>query len=124
MSLGENKKELFALLLIFLLGFGLRLYHLEESTYFGFDEARDAYLSQEIYQNRDLKIVGPPANAPGLFHGPMYWYFLGPLYLISGGNPLFVSVVFRLINALGIILIFYLAKNLFDSKVAFLSALI
>ncbi|MFH1561169.1 MAG: glycosyltransferase family 39 protein, partial [Patescibacteria group bacterium] len=47
-----------------------------------------------------------------------------PLYLISGGNPLFVSVVFRLINALGIILIFYLAKNLFDSKVAFLSALI
>ncbi len=93
-----------------------------DSTYFGFDEARDAFTSQAIYKSLDLKLMGPPANAPGLNHGVLHWYILGLVYLIGGGSPFFVSAVFRIANALGVLLVFFLVKKLFGKKEAFLAA--
>src|SRR3989344_846122 len=111
-----------ALILIFMLGVFLRCLFLAQSTYFGFDEARDAFISQAIYKSHDFKLIGPPANAPGLNHGVLHWYILGLVYLLGQGNPLAASIFFRLANALGIILIFLVAKKLFNTKIGLISA--
>lgn len=112
------------LILIFLLALVIRFSFFRESTYFGFDEARDAFTSQEIYKNLDLKIIGPPANFPGLYHGPLHWYLMGPLYLLSGGNHYFVSAIFRILNALGVFLVYLIAFKFFNKKVALIAALL
>lgn len=114
----------FTLIIIFFLAILVRFWHFKESTYFGYDEARDAYISQSIYIDRDIKLIGPPANYPGLYHGPLYWYILGPVYLLSNGDPYAVSAIFRIINALGVFLIYLIAKKLFSPNVAIISALI
>ena len=101
------KKYTISLLIIFLIGLSVRFINFRESLYFGYDEARDAFISQDIFLEKDLKLLGPQASAfTGIHHGPFYYYLIGPLFLISGGDPYFVSVVFRIINALGILGVF------------------
>lgn len=112
------------LFLIFIVALVIRFLFFRESVYFGFDEARDAYISQNIYLQGDFKIIGPPANFPGLFHGPLYWYLIGPLYLLGKGNPLVVSGVFRIVNALGVLVVFAISKKLFNTKAGLISSFI
>ena len=110
---------------IFIVALLVRFYSFKETIYFGFDEARDALVAQEIYLKGHLKLIGPPATGDtGLFHGPAYWYMVGPLYILAGGNLYVVSTVFRLINALGIFLVFAIAKKLFSRKTGYLAAFI
>jgi hypothetical protein len=68
--------------LIFVLALGIRFLWFPQNAYFGFDQARDAFNSQEIYQNKDFKIIGPSSTHGGLYHGPIYWYLIGPIYLL------------------------------------------
>lgn len=118
-------KKKYFLWLIFALALLVRFYAFQESIYFGFDQARDAYTSQVIYTDFDLKFIGPPVSGDtGLFHGPLFWYVLGPLYLLFKGDPAMVSAVFRTLNALGVFLVFGISKTLFGNFVGLLSALL
>lgn len=111
--------------LIFILALLVRFYAFKESIYFSFDQARDAFSAQEIYTKHDLKFIGPPVSGDiGLFHGPLYWYIAGPIYLLGGGSIEFVSAVFRVVNALGVFLVFAVAVNLFSPMVGLMSAFI
>lgn len=110
--------------LIFFLAVIVRFFGFFESTYFGFDEARDAFISTDIYTKFDLKLIGPPATGDlGLYHGPLFWYLLGPLYLIGQGDIYFVSAIFRLINASGVFAVFYIGSQLLAPWVGLVSAL-
>lgn len=117
-------KVRWVLVIIFFLAVLIRSIWFTDSVYFGFDEARDAYISQSIYKNFDIKLIGPPANAPNLFHGPFYWYLIGPIHLLSGGDPYLLSIVFRFLNALGVFLVFIIARLYFGNGVGVISALL
>ncbi len=111
--------------MIFTLAILVRFYSFENTIYFGFDEARDALVSQSIYTEGDFKLIGPPASGDtGLFHGPVFWYLIGPVYLFFQGNLYLVSALFRLINALGVFLVFAIAQKLFSKKVGYLAAIL
>lgn len=120
------KSRYFMLLfLVFLLGLFIRFVNFNQSIYFGYDEARDAYDSIATYQKGDLKISGPPASAfKGINHGPFYLYFIGPLFLIGNGDPYLASAVFRIINAFGIFLVAFLVDYFFGKPKGLLAALI
>lgn len=117
-------KNKILLIILVLLALSVRLIYFKESVYFGWDEARDAFMSQAIYKNLQLKLIGPPANAPGLFHGPLHWYLIGPLYLIASGNPYIVNIAFRIINALGVIAVFFIAKEIFGKRAGYIAAIL
>jgi len=116
------KKTPLLLIIIFALALAVRFLWFPQNIYFGFDQARDAFISQEIYQNHDLKIIGPSAASEGLYHGPAYWYLIGPVYLLFRGNPSGPLALLIILNALGVFLIFYLGKKLFDQKTGLLAA--
>jgi hypothetical protein len=104
------------LILIFGLAFFLRIVFLKNlSLTFGYDQARDAYVSQQILKG-DLKILGPPASTPGLYHGVIYYYILAPAYLLGHGNPIIAAVWIAFLNSLTIFTVFYLTY-LFTKKV-------
>lgn len=118
-----SKKTLLLLTLIIILGLGLRLLYFDVVT-FGYDQARDALQSMSILKNLDLKIIGPTTDIRGLFHSPLYWYIVSPFYYLSGGNPAVARIPMILINILNIVLIYFIAKQLFkNEKIALLSSL-
>ncbi len=94
---------------IFALAIFLRVMFLPQNVLtFGYDQARDAYVVKEIIAG-DLKILGPPASASGLYHGVLYYYFLVPPYLVSN-NPVAAAYWLAFFNALlGVIAVSALA---------------
>jgi 4-amino-4-deoxy-L-arabinose transferase-like glycosyltransferase len=88
---------------------------------FGYDQARDALVTQQILEG-DLKVQGPPSSTPGLFHGVFYNYVLAPAYLVGHGSPVVAAYWIALLNAGTVFIIFVLAKKLAGSTPAALLA--
>jgi len=117
-----KKSVLLALFSFFILGFVLRVLFLPRlSLTFGYDQARDAFVAQEIVSG-DLKILGPPASTPGLYHGVFYYYLLAPAYLLGNGSPVFAAYWIALLNAAAVFLVYWLAYLLTKKPTAGLIA--
>lgn len=102
----------YLLVLVFILALAIRWAYLPQGALtFGYDQARDAFLSGQIVSGH-LKIQGPPASTPGLYHGVFYYYLLAPAYLIGHGNPIAAAYWLSFLNSLTVFLIFYLAYQL------------
>lgn len=112
------------LVVVFFLALGLRLWHFPGNIYFGFDQAVHAFNSQRAIVERDIILQGPGTDIPGVFHGPLYYYLIGPIYLLSQGSPYLPQLFLLVANALGIFLVYQLAAHLFDRRVGLISALI
>lgn len=97
------------------IGLFFRLNHLSNIS-FSYDQARDAFISQEIIQGH-LKIVGPPTDLQVVFHGPLYYYVLAPLYALSL-DPRFVVVIFTLLNLSAAVAVGLIIHRHFKSKLA------
>lgn len=105
-----QKKIFLILFLIFVFGYLLRVIYLSQNFLtFGYDQARDAVNAIEISQG-NLKIFGPPASQPGLFHGVLWYYVLAPFYLIGKGSPIIAAYGIAFINMLTIFVVFLLTK--------------
>lgn len=101
------------------------LFILNGSVSFHYDMARDAFEAQQIWKDKNLKIIGPPTTTDGLFSGVFYYYLLAIPYGISNGNPSVAAAFLMLINSLAIIPVFLLTKDLFKSTIwAFLAGLL
>ena len=111
------------LIFIFLVATIIRFLYFPESIYFGYDQARDAFASLEILHG-DLKLIGPTTAFEGLHHGVLHYYILAPLLWLGQMNPEFMSAAWRIFNALGVFLTFYLTKTLFDGRTALVAALL
>lgn len=108
-------KERKMLLCIFIFGLLIRFIYFPEDISFGYDQARDAYIALHAMLG-DLKVLGPPASVPGLYHGALIYYILGPFYKVFSRNPFIVAAFFRIVNAFGILLIYIFLKKLFKSE--------
>lgn len=106
----SKKSYNFFLIAIFIFAFFLRVMFLQsDALTFGYDQARDALVAKQILSG-DLKIQGPPSSQPGLYHGVLYYYLLAPAYLIGNGSPIITAYYLAFLNALAVIIIFYIAK--------------
>lgn len=98
-----------SLCLIFAFGYFLRVKFLPQGALtFGYDQARDAIVSQQITKG-DLKILGPPASTPGLYHGVFYYYLLAPAYWYGHGSPVAAAYWIAFVNMAAVFIVFYLA---------------
>lgn len=116
------RKFSFVLLLVFVLAYALRVLFLPQfALTFGYDQARDAYVSQQILTG-DIKVLGPPASTPGLYHGVFYYYLLAPAYWLGKGSPIVAAYWIALLNAAAVFIVFYLAYLFTKKKAAGLLA--
>ncbi len=114
-----KKANPYTKLIICILAFGiiLRLVGGVNSILFTYDQARDAIYSAGILHGQ-FKIVGPPSDVPGLFHGPLFYYIIAPAYILAGGYPDLVYLELIAINILTAIPLFLLVKKLFQNDQA------
>lgn len=122
---GILRKSWFRILIgIFLIGIVTRFIYFPGNIYFGYDQARDSFVSQQILAGK-LKIIGPPSSFnSNLFHGPLIYYIYAPIYFLAGGSPEAIASVLKIYNALGIFLVFLLGKILFNKRVGLVACLI
>ena len=118
------KSPIFVLIIIFSIGVLVRFWWFPNNVYFGFDQSRDAFISQNIFKNSDFKIIGPSAGKEDLFHGPLYWYLIGPIYLLFKGDPMPVLGFISTINLGGVLAIYFIARRIFNLRTAVISALL
>lgn len=109
--------------IFFVIAVFIRFLYFPSNIYFGYDQARDAFISQEIPKGQ-LKIIGPSTSFEGFFHGVLYYYIFGLIYNLSAGNPEAISAFLRLFNSLGVFLVFFIGNTIYDKKVGLLAALL
>jgi hypothetical protein len=116
MSFKQNTYKL--VFLIFLFGFIIRIISvIPANTIIGFDQARDLFQATTIFRDHKLHIIGPTAgNNPNLHHGVLFWYYLIPGLVLFRGNPIGAVIENSFFNALSIIVMYFLGRDLFKSK--------
>ena len=89
------------------------------------DIARDFYLMKDIWDYKHLTLIGARAGGlSGWFHGPLWLYLNLPAYILGRGNPVVVGWGWFGLHLMTCGLVFFVAKKIFDSKMALLSLLI
>ena len=117
------KKNKF-LLIIFLIAVFLRTYNIKHTLLFHYDQGYHGLAIKHIWDNKDLTLLGHKADVEGIFHSSLFYYLMLPLYLISGWNPVGVSTILAVIDAISVVFIYLTAKKLFDQKTGLISALL
>lgn len=112
------------LLLIMGLALLLRVFWLPQNLFFGFEQGRDMLVVSKIVNFEDFRLIGANTDIDGIFHGAFYYYFLAPLFFITGGDPLAMTYLLILLNVAGIYFLYRAAENLFGKKVAFVSSIL
>lgn len=110
-----KKRDIIILVAFFVFAYLLRVQFLPKlSLTFGYDQARDAYTTQQILDG-DLKVLGPPASTPGLYHGVFYYYFLAAPYFF-GQDPINAAYWTALFNAAVVFIVFFLTFYITKQK--------
>lgn len=79
-------KKYWPLILLTLVGAGLRLYRLEASLQFLGDQGRDALVMYRLIKG-DWPFIGPITSVGNFYLGPLYYYLMAPFLWLSGYNP-------------------------------------
>ena len=113
------------LLLLFILGLGvfLRVYNIQHTLLFHFDQGYHGLAIKEIWETKRLALLGHKTDVEGIFHGSTFYYLMLPFYLFSGWDPAKVSSLLAIIDGFAIIFVFLIGKEMFDKRAGLLAAL-
>ncbi|MGD9129658.1 MAG: hypothetical protein PVJ09_04190 [Candidatus Woesebacteria bacterium] len=115
-TINLSRRELCLFFLIFLLGLTLRLYPGRDHYIWFYDQARDRAVIQSIIEDKNLVLLGPATSKWGLFHGPLFYYFLAPFYFLSQGDTFLAIWAMILFNLSAMIPLALLTFALFKNK--------
>lgn len=111
------------LLSILILAIFLRVYNIPQTLLFHFDQGYHGLAIRDIWETKRIALLGHKTDVEGIFHGSFFYYLMLPLYLLSGWNPVGVSIILAILDGLTVIFIFLLGKELFGRQVGMLAAL-
>jgi hypothetical protein len=114
----------FILLFSFLISFYLRTYLIPQNLFFGPEQGIDFLVIRDIALNHNFTLIGSKTDISGIFHGPVYYYIAVIPFLISQGDPVFVTTFFIFLNALTAIFIYYLGKELKSKRVGIIGSIL
>lgn len=121
MTKENSRRDYFLLLLIFLLALFLRVIYLPQiakeppiSDEAGYDEAAMNLISGQGYGMFGYKSYQPP----------LYPFFLAGIYRLFGHNYIMVKVIQMILGSFGCILLYSIAKIVFNGRIGLVSAFI
>ena len=114
------------ILLTLILGFGffLRVYNINNTLGFYYDQGRDALVIWDLWHKGNLFSIGPTTGIAGIFRAPYYYYLIAPFYLIGGGNPVWPSVFLSITTVIASFFGFYLGKRIHSNIAGIIMALL
>lgn len=91
---------------------------------FTMDQGRDLVDVRQIWEGRDLKLIGPTTSINGVHLGPLYYYLISLPYLLSSGHPISVLVWQIIFFHLSVFFFWYTFKKKNLNFATFISILI
>ena len=120
--INANKKEFIVLIFVILVGAFFRLYRISEYMTFLWDEGRDAIVVRRLLVNGDLIFVGPGTSVGNMYLGPLYYYLMAPALLLANFSPVGPAVQIAVFGVFTIFLVWFIAIEWFDKRVALFAA--
>lgn len=114
----------FALAVILIAAFYLRVYRIDDLLGFYYDQGRDAIVIWKLWHEGRPFLIGPVTGLSGIFLGPFYYVLIAPVYLIGRGDPVTVSVFLSLLSVLALYFIFLMGKEMHTRLAGILAAII
>jgi 4-amino-4-deoxy-L-arabinose transferase-like glycosyltransferase len=118
----KNKKILLLLLLIFLLGFFLRFWKIEENFIFSAEQGVEILEIKNFIINREIPLYGPPASHSWFRFGPFYYWLMMPVMVLFNFNPIGGAYLGVLAGSLMVFLNFFFVAKIFNQKIALISS--
>ncbi|MBP9815481.1 MAG: glycosyltransferase [Candidatus Levybacteria bacterium] len=109
---------------LFVVALFLRTYRLEELMQFIPDQGWFYISAKNMIVDGVVPLVGPPTSHPWIHHGPLWTYALGIMLYLSNFEPTSPGYVIAVFGAVTVLLLYYVASNMYTKKIAFLSAFI
>ncbi len=107
-----KKNQYLILLLLLMIGIWLRIAGTLKGYFaFTYDQGRD-FLTLSQLLNKKFTLIGPPTGIDGVFHGVWWFYFLLPVFYITGGNPQLVVLGFSILASVSIILAYLVGRQI------------
>lgn len=100
-------------------------YVINKDIYFHTDIARDFLLIEDIVETHRPTLIGPRSGGiPGVFHGPLWLYLNLPAFLLGNGSPVGIGWFWIFLSVINLIIVFIIAKKIFNERTAILSLLL
>ncbi|HEX9916865.1 MAG TPA: tetratricopeptide repeat protein [candidate division Zixibacteria bacterium] len=119
----QQKKEFLIFVFIFIFSFALRLIYLlqiKDNPYFASPTMDPLYHDIWAQDIANGNWVGNKA----FFRAPFYAYFLALIYKVFGHNYFIPRLIQHIIGSFSCVLVYILAKKIFNRKIAILSAIL
>ncbi len=119
-------KVFYLLLIIFLVGTFLRVYHFSDWLHFQLDQSRDAYVIDEACQEGigHLPLLGPRAGGSFLRLGPAFYYLEYLSAQVFGDTPTGIAVIVLLLALASIPLFYFFSRYYFSQKISLILTLL
>ena len=93
--------------------------------HYDIDISRDFLVISEALDTKKPFLIGPHSGIiAGVFHGPLWYYLLIPVFILSHGNPIAIGWFWFLLSLLFVILIYLISLKLFNKTTALLATLL
>ncbi len=122
--LRKIKKEWIIVLLIVFFSFALRIYKINTDLLFHRDQGMVAMDIYKIWHDKKISLIGAPTDVDGLYHSPVYYWILTPLYWLGNGNIIYPAVFQIFLEVISLPFLYLAVKKLFDKKTALLTLII
>ena len=110
-------------LLIIVIALFLRLYNITGFAEFLGDQGRTGIVIYEAWRDRAIPLVGPTVLT-GQHLGPIWYYLIGPFYILAGFNPLGPAIGMAIYGSFATAALYVLSKNLFGRLVGSIVAVL
>lgn len=102
----------------------IRFYRLADMASFDFDQEYAANFAYNVLRVYPIQLVGQGLSVPGLFMGPLYFYYLVPFFAVTGLYPIGGIIGSAIFSLIIIFTYFLVGKSLFGIKVGIIAAFI
>jgi len=99
----------------------LRFYQLGTTATFLADQGRDAIIIKRITTLEHLTAIGASTSVGNVYLGPFYYYFIAPWLLLFNFNPAGLAYGVAFFSTLFLLVLYYVAKDLFNKTTAVIS---
>jgi 4-amino-4-deoxy-L-arabinose transferase-like glycosyltransferase len=112
------------LFLLLLVAFFVRVYRVETTLGFYYDQGRDALVIWDLIHKGKLFLIGPTTGIAGIFRGPWYYYLIAPFYFLGGGDPIWPSVFLSATSITAIFFLYLLGKEIGGTIAGLVAAIV
>lgn len=100
------------------------LYRINELHTFHNDEGRDAMIASAMIDTGSPTLLGPQTSVGNMYLGPIYYYFMVPGLLLSGGDPVGPAIMIALTGILTSLGLYFYGRSMFSERVGVAAGLI